>query len=69
MNNRLAQICLYQFKQSQNIDEHLKEMEDASSWDRPDYVAEQGWATMPDSDSPNEDVADVCSDMIMKLEE
>ena len=69
VNNRLAQICLYQFKQSQNMDEYLKEMEDMSSWDRPDYVAEQGWANMPDSDSPNEDVADVCSDMIMKLEE
>lgn len=69
MNKRLAQICLYQFKQSENIDEHLKQLEDVSSWDRPDYVQKQGWATMPDSDSPNEDVADVCSEMIMKLEE
>jgi hypothetical protein len=46
----------------------LKELEDVSSWNRPEYVAKHGWATMPDSDSPNEDVADVCSEMIMKIE-
>jgi hypothetical protein len=68
VNNRLAQICLYQFKQSQDIDKYLKELEDVSSWNRPEYVAKHGWATMPDSDSPNEDVADVCSEMIMKIE-
>ena len=69
VNNRLAQICLYQFKQSKNVDNHLKELKDMSSWDRPDYVQKHGWATMPDSDSPNEDVADVCSKLIMQSKE
>jgi hypothetical protein len=36
-----------------------------NSWERPDYVAKQGWATMPGDTAPDKDVASACSNLLI----
>ena len=36
-----------------------------SSWERPDYVKKQGWATMPGEKTPDNDVAAACTKLLM----
>ena len=67
VNQRLSQYCLHQFKQTANIEKHMKKLQEMDSWDRADYVAEHGWATIPGSDSSNTEVADICTEKIMQL--
>ncbi|MGE0237519.1 MAG: hypothetical protein AB7F09_18485 [Parvibaculaceae bacterium] len=65
----LAPICVAQFKsQSQDMQTtQLAALEKESSYKRGDYVEKQGWATLPGSEKPNDDVADACAVELMKL--
>jgi hypothetical protein len=65
--DKLVPICVDQFQKDPNKEERLKELEGKSSWDRGDYVKKQGWATMPGSKSPDQDVADECAKRIAEL--
>ena len=65
----LTPICVGQFK-SETMQEQatqLAVLKDQSSWKRGDFVEEQGWATMPGSNKPNDEVADACATELMKL--
>ena len=44
---RLAPICVVQFHQDPEKDQKLEELKKASSYQRRNYVQDQGWATMP----------------------
>ena len=65
----LTPICIAQFKtQGQQVrTTQLAALKDASSWQRGDYVEKQGWATMPGSAEPNDEVADACATELMNL--
>lgn len=65
----LAPICVAQFKSEpqQTRTTQLAALADASSYERDDFVAKQGWATMPGSQKPNNEIADACAEQLMKL--
>ena len=65
----LTPICVEQFKQLSSTARttQLAALENESSWNRGDFVEENGWATFPGKDEPNDDVADACADELMKI--
>ena len=65
--DRLAPICVEQFNQDSEKDQKLKELKETDTWKRDDYVAEQGWATMPGEKEFDRKIADKCAEMIMQL--
>jgi hypothetical protein len=62
---QLVPICVAQFEQEPNQTEALQKLKAASSWARGDYIEEQGWATMPGSESANTEIADECAEKIL----
>ncbi len=62
---RLAPICVVQFKQDARSGQKLKELTDASAWDRSDYVKKQGWATMPGEQEADTQVASECAKLLV----
>lgn len=65
----LTPICVAQFKQqTQNVrTTQLAALEETDSWKRGDFVEKQGWATMPGSQEPNDEIADACADQLMEV--
>lgn len=65
----LTPICVAQFKSQSNpmAEQKLAALEEEDSWQRGDYIAKQGWATMPGSEKPNDEVATACVDQLMKI--
>ena len=64
---RLVPICIAQFNQDPERDNKLEEFKGLSSWNRDQYVKEQGWATMPFESEPDIDVAKRCSTQILNI--
>jgi hypothetical protein len=62
---KLVPICVAQFEQDPTKAEDLKKLKAESSWARGDFIEEQGWATMPGSESANTDILDECAEKIM----
>lgn len=69
VTDKLASICVFQFNQDPQKSKKLEELEGVSSWQQEDFVEEQGWATMPGSDSPASGVAEKCAEQILMLED
>jgi len=66
----LADICVYQFRQSEQTGEKLQKLRQMKySWDRADYIKKHGWSTMPGQDSPSPGVADNCAKMLLQMSE
>ena len=64
---RLAPICVEKYNQDSEKDQKLKELKEASSWERDDYVKKQNWAIMPGEEKPDSEVAKKCAEMLMQL--
>ena len=62
--NRLAAICVAQVGQDPLKDEKLKAFKNLAYDERGEFVARQGWATMPGDSKPNDRVAEKCGDWI-----
>ena len=63
---RLVPICVAQFNADPQQASKLVELKAiTSSWERPDYVKKQGWATMPGEQTPDNDVASACTKLLM----
>jgi len=64
----LTPICVTQFKQLAQKKEatHIAALKEKRSWDQGSYVENQGWATMPGSEQPNDDVAEACADALLE---
>ena len=63
---RLAPICVAQFALDPQQASKLAELKAiTSSWERPDYVKKQGWATMPGEKTADNDVASECAKLLM----
>lgn len=54
---RLAPISVAMFHSDPKGPERLIEMKKLDSWDRSDFVAAQGWATMPGEKEPDSGLA------------
>ena len=65
--DRLAAICIVQFKQDPEKDKKLEELKKTDSWERGSYVEKQDWATMPGKKEPNRNVAEKCAKLLMKI--
>lgn len=63
----LAPICVAQFSRDENRLQLRTDLEAKDSWKRAGFVKTSGWATMPGSDAPRDDIARACAELIMKL--
>ncbi len=63
---RLAPICVVQFNQDSKKNQRFKELKKKDSWRRGDYVAKQGWATMPGEKEPDSKVAEKCAALLVE---
>jgi hypothetical protein len=66
---RLASICVAQFNQAPGNGAKLDELKKASTYQRDDYVRDQGWATMLDEENPDRKVVDECVKLLMLIGE
>jgi len=64
---RLSSICVSQFNQDPQKDQKLSALKETSSYQRDDYVKEQGWATMPGEEESDRKVADACAKQLMEI--
>ncbi len=64
---RLASICVAQFDQDPGNGQKLSELKEKNSYQRDDYVKEQGWATLPGDEKPDGKVADACAKLLMQI--
>lgn len=68
----LTPICVAQFKKqsdTQESEDLAALEEEGTSYSRSEYVEEQGWATLPGAEGPNDEVADACASELIKLAE
>lgn len=68
----LTPVCVAQFKNlsATQETEHLAALEgEDTPYSRSEYVEDQGWATLPGAEEPNDEVADACASELMKLAE
>ncbi len=63
----LAPICVAQFSQSPDGKAGLAQLKALDSWKRSEFVETSGWATMPGSKKPANDVAGECANRLMQL--
>ncbi len=59
--DRLVPICVGQFNGDSNKAMKLAEMKKGDSWNWAEYVAKQGWATMPGAKEAEGNVAERCA--------
>ena len=63
--DRLVPICVGQFKKDADRVMKLAELKKIDSWKQADFVAKQGWATMPGAKEADSNVAEGCADRIV----
>jgi hypothetical protein len=66
---RLALICVDQFKQDPETAQKLIEFIEKGSYRQDDYVRDQGWATMFGDEEPDRNVADACAKLIALIDQ
>jgi hypothetical protein len=64
---RLTPICVVQFNQDLGKIQKLRELKAVKAYARDDYVKDQGWATMPGEEKPDNEVADACANLLVQL--
>jgi hypothetical protein len=64
---RLAPICVAQFNQDPDKAMKLDEMNGLSSYQRAQYVQDQGWATISGQEKPDRNVADACTKLLLEM--
>ena len=64
---RLAPICVAQFNQDPDKALKLDEMNAKTSYQRAQYVQEQGWATITGDEKPDRRVADACTKLLLAM--
>jgi hypothetical protein len=66
---RLSLICVDQFSQDPDKAQKLIAFIDTKSYQRDDYVTDQGWATMFGDEEPDRNVANVCAKLIALIDQ
>ncbi len=63
----LTPICVAQFKNETEKQTLLASLKEEDSWKQGDFVQTHGWATMPGSSKPNDEVADACASELLEV--
>ena len=63
--DRLVPICVGQYEMDTDKASKLAALKKVDSWNRGEFVAKQGWATMPGSKEADTTVARSCGDKIV----
>ncbi|MHC8494478.1 hypothetical protein ACTU44_17440 [Thalassospira sp. SM2505] len=65
----MAPVCVAQFKTltPNNQMAELAALKEESSYKRDDFVIAKGWATMPGSEEPRNDIAQRCASLLMDM--
>jgi hypothetical protein len=66
---RLALICVDQFKQDPETAQKFIEFIDTRSYQQDNYVTDQGWATMFGDEKPDRNVAVACARLIALIDQ
>lgn len=66
ITQRLSLICVGQFNQDPQKDQKVTELKDTRSFERDNYVQDQGWATMPGEANSDSKIADGCAKLIVQ---
>ena len=61
VKDELVPICVYQFNHGDDSKQRLVNLRGMQEWQRGNFIAEKGWATMPGSHSPVLGVAQECA--------
>lgn len=61
----LAPICVAQFNEDADKETKHKLLKETSTWNRSDFIKQQGWATMPGSDYPETRITEECAKRIL----
>lgn len=64
---RLAPICVAQFNQDPDNATKLNELTEMTSYQRAQYVQDQGWATISGDEKPDRKVADACTRLLLEM--
>ncbi len=64
---RLAPICFAQFNQDPDNVLKLDELNGMSTYQRAQFVQDQGWATISGEEKPDRNVAGACTKLILEL--
>jgi len=64
---RLAAVCVGQYNQDPGKIQKLRELKEVRAFGRDDYVKEQGWATMPGEENPDNKVAEACAKLLVQI--
>ena len=63
---RLAPMCVAKATSDPQWADKRKKLAETQSWDRSDYVSQQGWATMPSEHEADSRVAQECASLLLK---
>ena len=66
---RLALICVDQFKQDPDTAQKFIEFIETRSYQQDNYVTDQGWATMFGDEKPDRNVAVACARLIALIDQ
>lgn len=61
----LTPICVERFNQDTASEAKFKALQETSTWNQADYVAKQGWATMPGNGISENQLAKACANQIL----
>ena len=64
---RLVPICVAQFNLDPDKSQKLGEMSGLSSYQRSQFVRDQGWATISGVEKPDNKVADACTKLLLEM--
>ena len=64
---RLSSICVSQYNEDLGKIQKLRELNEVSSYQRDNYVTDQGWATMPGEEKPDRGVAAECAKLLGQI--
>ena len=67
VTDRLAPICVAQFDQDPDKTTKLAELNGLGTYQRAQYVQEQGWATFAGQEKPDRKVADACTKLLLAM--
>jgi hypothetical protein len=67
VTERLASICVSQFNQDPARDQKLETLKETTSYQRRDYVQDQGWATLPGDETPDRTVSNECVKLLVLI--
>ena len=65
MLDALTPLCVAMFNQDGERETKFEAFKKANTWERDDFVAKQGWATIPGGEKPDLRVAQECASRIL----